>query len=381
MGKQKGARMSKRVALVLGVAAVVLAAAAPALADSGSANNSGHAKDFSGLVDIGGGREMYMECQGTGYPTVVFASGGGDRTETWSKTLDSSGQPVFPSKQAVLPAIAETNRVCTYDRPGTFLVTGDGIDDFEKSRSDPVPQPSTLQDGVSDLHALLNASGERGPYVVVGHSLGGAIAKLYASEYPQDVSGLVLIDYPPYQARNSLTDKQWGYWKDPLLGAPSEEALDLYPHIEQNANQQNFYQDSAAAPLKPMPLIVLSADERYDLMPFVENGTLPMTVKEAKEFGKLLFNAIVDTRANLVSQVPGARHITNTDSDHYIHQKQPQLVIDSIHEVVDTVVVGGTTLGDTGGPPMVPAVTLTASLALLISSLAVVGFMLRRNAS
>ena len=135
------------------------------------------------------------------------------------------------------------------------------IDDFEKSRSDPVPQPSTLQDGVSDLHALLNASGERGPYVVVGHSLGGAIAKLYASEYPQDVSGLVLIDYPPYQARNSLTDKQWGYWKDPLLGAPSEEALDLYPHIEQNANQQNFYQDSAAAPLKPMPLIVLSADE------------------------------------------------------------------------------------------------------------------------
>ena len=250
-----------------------------------------------------------------------------------------------------MPAIAETNRVCTYDRPGTLLATGEGIEDFEPSRSDSVPQPTTLQDGVADLHALLNASGERGPYVVVGHSLGGAIAKLYASEYPQDVSGLVLIDYLPYQARTALTREQWGYWKDPLLGgSPPKEALDLYPALEQNANQQNFHQDSVAAPLKPMPFIVFSADKPYDLVPYAEDGRLPLTVKEAKEFGKLLFQAVVDARANLVSQVPGARHITNTDSDHYIHQEQPQLVIDSIREVVDVVVVGGTTLGHRRAP-------------------------------
>jgi hypothetical protein len=99
--------------------------------------------------------------------------------------------------------------------------------------------------------------------------------------------------------------------------------------------------------------------------------------------------------------VPGARHITNTDSGHYIHQENPQLVIDSVREVVDAVVVGGrgggaavpvssptasptatasamvTTLKDTGGAPMVPTVTLAASLALVISSLAVMRFMLR----
>ena len=123
------------------VVALVLAAAAPALAESGSANNSGK------LVDIGGGREMYMECQGKGSPTVVFVAGAGDRAETWSKTKD-------PSEQAVLPAIAETNRVCAYDRPGTFLATGEGVEDFEPSRSDPVAQPTTLQDRVADLHAL-----------------------------------------------------------------------------------------------------------------------------------------------------------------------------------------------------------------------------------
>src|SRR5918998_3302553 len=211
------------------VVVVVLGAAATALAASPSHNNhsakgnpgkgnSGRNKDFAGLVDIGGGRQMYMECQGKGRPTVVFVAGAGDRAETWSTTKD-------PSEQAVLPAIAETNRVCAYDRPGTILATGEGIDDFEPSRSTPVHQPTTLQDGVDDLHALLGASGERGPYVVVGHSLGGAIAKLYASEYPEDVSGLVLIDYLPYQARTDLTDKQWSLWKNPLLAPPSEDAL------------------------------------------------------------------------------------------------------------------------------------------------------------
>jgi pimeloyl-ACP methyl ester carboxylesterase len=312
---------------------------------------------------------MYMECRGKGSPTVVFVSGGADRTETWSKTLE-------PSKQAVLPAIAETNRVCTYDRPGTILATGEGEEDFEPSRSTAVDQPTTLQNGVADLHALLGASGERGPYVVVGHSLGGAIAKLYASEYPQDVSGLVLIDYLPYQARNALTDEQWSLWKNPLLAPPSEEALPLYPAFEQNANQRNFHQDSVAAPLKPMPLVVLSADEPYNLLPYVEDGTLPLTVKEAKEFGKLLFNAVVDARANLVSQVPGARHITNTDSGHYIHQEHPKLVIDSVREVLDAVEQQSPSLlTDTGGLP--PSVILLASALLLGTGLLVARWVVR----
>ena len=82
-----------------------------------------------------------------------------------------------------------------------------------------------------------------------------------------------------------------------------------------------------------------------------------------------------------MSQVPGARFIDDPHSGHYIHQEQPQLVIASIREVVDAARVGSTTLVDTGGSPMVPAVTLAASLALFISSLAVMRFMLRRNAS
>ena len=374
MGKQKGARMSKRVALVLGVAAVVLAAAAPALAQSGSANNSGHAKDFSGLVNIGGDREMYMECQGTGYPTVVFVAGAQDRAETWSTTKD-------PSEQAVLPAIAETNRVCAYDRPGTILATGEGAEDFEPSRSDPVDQPTTLQDHVDDLHALLKASGERGPYVMVGHSMGGAVSRLYASEYPEEVSGLVLVDPTPFEAANSLTAEEWRLWKPLLGGPPSEEALDLYPALEWSDNDRNLAQASAAAPLKPMPFIAFQSDVPFDFTPYVEDGTLPMTAEEAEQFRILLYNAWHDAIGDLVSQVPGARFIDDPHSGHYIHQEQPQLVIDSIREVVDAARVGSTTLVDTGGSPMVPAVILAASLALFISSFAVMRFVLRRNAS
>jgi len=295
--------------LLAAIVAVVLAAAVPALAGSGSANDfakgalgkgdsvkghSNHNKDFAGLVDIGGGRQMYMECQGKGSPTVVFVSGGGDRTA--------------------------------------------------------VDQPTTVQDGARDLHALLSASGERGPYVVVGHSMGGAISRQYASEYPQDVSGLVLIDYTPYDARRLQTDEQWKLWQ-PLLGSPSKEALASYPALEQNANQRNVKLVLAAAPLKPMPLIVLSSDEPYNLIPYAKDGTLPLTIAQAKEFGRVLFQEVLYARANLVSQVPGARHITNTDSGHYIHQEQPKLVIDSVREVVDAVgkkgckKVGHNTLG------------------------------------
>src|SRR5919107_21448 len=120
--------MRRSVLLLAALATAVLLASGVALADSPSANNPGKGnsgkgnsanhKDFAGLVDIGGDRQMYMECQGKGSPTIVFVSGYGDRAETWSKTLD-------PSEQAGFPAISETNRVCVYDRPGTVLPVGE----------------------------------------------------------------------------------------------------------------------------------------------------------------------------------------------------------------------------------------------------------------
>jgi hypothetical protein len=136
--------------------------------------------------------------------------------------------------------------------------------------------------------------------------------------------------------RNGLTDEEWHLWlTTPISGNPSEAALALYPDLERYDHLGNLEQVLAAAPVKPMPLIVLSSDVPYDLTSFVDAGQVPADI--AEEFAKDLFRAVLEARANLVSQVPGARHITNTDSGHYIHQEQPQLVIDSIREVVDAV--------------------------------------------
>ena len=323
--------------LLAAIVALVLAAAVPALASSRSPNdsakdnpgkgNSGHNKDFAGLVDIGG-RKIYMECQGKGRPTVVFVAGAQDRAETWSTTQK-------PSEQAVLPAIAETNRVCAYDRPGTILATGDGPEDFEKSRSDPVDQPTTLQDHVDDLHALLKASGEgKRPYVVVGHSMGGAVSRLYASQYPEEVSGLVLVDPTPHEAANLIKKKEWELWKPLLGGPPSEETLELYPALEWSDNDRNLAQASAAKKLQPMPFIAFQSDVPFDFAPFVEDGTLPMTLEEAEQFRILLYNAWHATIGAWVSQVPGAEFRDRPESTHYIHQIQPNKVTAAVREVV-----------------------------------------------
>jgi pimeloyl-ACP methyl ester carboxylesterase len=135
--------------------------------------------NFAGLVDIGGSRKMYLKCSGRGSPTVVLIGGLRASAEDWSIS--------DKSKPTVFAEVGKFTRVCACDRPGTPV--GE-----KPSRSDSVPQPTTAKDAVADLHALLRAAGEPGPYVLVGHSYGGLIVRLYASTYPEDVAGLVLVD-------------------------------------------------------------------------------------------------------------------------------------------------------------------------------------------
>src|SRR5215213_8498189 len=158
--------------------------------------------NFAGLVDIGGGRRLYLECRGQGIPTVVLESGYGNSGANW--TIDA---PLVPQPQ-VLPAVARFTHVCTYDRPGTV-----GLDLDDRSRSDPVAQPRTATAVIADLHALLLAASVPGPYVLVGHSLGGMFVRLYAHTYPEEVAGLVLVDARPdglfEQIERRLTPQRW----------------------------------------------------------------------------------------------------------------------------------------------------------------------------
>jgi pimeloyl-ACP methyl ester carboxylesterase len=278
--------------------------------------------NFAGLVDIGGGRQMYMEGSGTGSPTVVLESGLRGAADVWSMSSAGEGAPT------VFPGVANFTRVYAYDRPGT-VVGGES-----PSRSDPVSQPTTAQDGVADLHALLSAAEEPGPYVLVGHSYGGLVVRLYAMTYPQDVSGLVLIDAVSEFLQAGLTPEQRELWK-PLLDPVTQEDIAEYGGIERADFDRSFEEVRAAAPLRPLPLIVLSADRPWgpQVPPLIASGALPPDTLQ--DFGYVIDAAQKKAQEDLAKLVPGAEHITETNSGHDIHNEQPQLVIDAIRQVVD----------------------------------------------
>ena len=119
------------------------------------------------LVDVGGYR-LHMFCRGSapsGGPTVVLSAGSGDLAIDWWR---------------VQAALADSSRVCAYDRAGSGW-------------SDLGPEPRTLRQEAAELDLLLKRAGERGPYVLVGHSLGAQVVRLYQAEHPREVVGMVLV--------------------------------------------------------------------------------------------------------------------------------------------------------------------------------------------
>ena len=270
--------------------------------------------DFTGTVDIGGGRKMYLECRGTGSPTVVIVPGGKASADDWTKSE--------AGKMNVFSEVAGFTRVCTYDRPGTPV--GEA-----PSRSDPVPMPITVGDSVADLHALVTAAPIKTPFVIVGHSYGGLIVRLYAMTYPGNVGGMVLVDPQTEGLRAAETPEEWVQQKI-ILDGDMTEALKVYPDIERADADKSFDQLLAAAPLQPMPLVVLSADHPWGpLVPgMIADGVLPPNTPP--NVGYVTDRAQKEAHAKLAALVPGARHVTKTDSGHEIHKDQPQLVLNSI---------------------------------------------------
>jgi pimeloyl-ACP methyl ester carboxylesterase len=286
-----------------------------------AAAHAAESRDFAGLVDIGGGRKMYLECRGSGSPTVVLIAGLNGSAEDWNIAEKQS--------PTVFAEVAKFTRVCAYDRPGTPV--GE-----KPSRSDPVPQPTTAGDAVADLHALLRAAKEPTPYVMVGHSYGGLVARLYASTYPDDVSGLVLVDALTEGLQDAETPEQWAVQRV-LMEGDITESLALYPDLERIDPERSFDQIRAAPKLRPLPLIVLSADRPWgpQVPSMIAEGQLPANIP--KDFGYVTDAAQKEAQEKLALLVPNAKHITNTNSGHEIHKEQPQLVTDSIREVVDAV--------------------------------------------
>ncbi|MHB1134450.1 MAG: alpha/beta fold hydrolase [Chloroflexota bacterium] len=284
------------------------------------------------LVDVGGHR-LHLNCTGSGAPTVVLEAGSGGWSLDWAY---------------VQPEVARFTRVCTYDRAGLGW-------------SEPGPRPRDAQQAASELHALLGNAGVSPPYVLVGQSLGGHIARLYKARYPAEVRALVLVDprpedfdahAPEYrQSGQSLLNLlRVAGWLSRLgllnlLGAfigPPEFVNKLPPEVvptylsvgfqskyfetlllENEYITQSDAQARSAGALAGVPLVVIARGQ-----PDAPAGLSAQVVERAEAAWRRLLEA-------LAQQSEQGRLVVAERSGHGVMFDQPELIVATVRELVE----------------------------------------------
>ena len=280
------------------------------------------------LINVGGFR-MHIHCTGEGSPTVILAAGLDDFSIFWSQ---------------VQPEIAKITRVCSYDRAGLGW-------------SEASPSLRTSGNMVEELHALLTNAKVEGPYVMVGHSFGGALTRLYAHQYPGEVAAMILVDAAPDELFIRITN-----WDDaikgklglyrtlmplstlgllaftpqsiPNRGLPEDE-LAQYRAIavssdyfktgiaENEAFQNNLTEvRNANISLHDVPLVVISRGY-WDALPGFSEAENQQAWQTWQEM-----------QAELLSLSYNSRQAIATESEHHIQLQQPEPVINAILEIV-----------------------------------------------
>jgi len=251
------------------------------------------------LIDIGG-RKLAMSCTGSGSPTVVLETGLGAESAEWL---------------TVQRAVQKITRVVRYDRAG-------------RGASDAASHPRNAADMVEDLRILLRVAAIPGPYLLVGHSFGGLLMRLFAHRYRSDVHSLLLVDsmhqdqfevfgptFPPPAPSDppQLRDmrKLWtGGWKDP---ASTTEGIDFPASIGQAR---------AIDSLGSLPLRVLTAGT------FLNSTFAPPALRpELQQRWEKLQQEF--RRLSCVST-----QIFIHDSGHFMQRDKPHAVIDAIQEAI-----------------------------------------------
>lgn len=282
------------------------------------------------LVELDG-RRSHLYCIGEGSPTVILESG-----------LDTSGSQAW---RTVQPRIAEDTRVCSYDRAGILW-------------SEPRPEPRDANRISVELHGLLAAASVAPPYVMVGHSLGGLIVRVYHEKFPDEVAGIVLVDsshpeqfarYPPVvrgviakadSARPSrlatklMMDSGFRRMRLRLMRVrPPTTAVQAYIwrsvpegyYGELAARDAMSRQAAEATSFGDKPLIVLTAGQVAPM------PGAPDSVPAA------LYRTWVVLQDELADLSSNAVHRFIEGSTHYIQHDAPDAVVQAVSEVVRSV--------------------------------------------
>lgn len=280
------------------------------------------------LVDVEA-FSMYLNCVGRGSPTVVIEAGVGGWSLHYSHLQE---------------ALSDTTRVCTYDRAGLGF-------------SEAGPQPRDASTMADELHRLLRGSGERPPYVLLGHSLGGYVARIYQRRQASEVAGLVLVEaaherqferLPPAAlqatraraaqvrstaaaARAGLIRRdqlpEWAFAAE-LRASYEDEMLDAVTYETIAAELEAAEQSAAQVPtgdLGDLPLVVVSAGDSFAAF---EGTGVPI------EQANAVWHELQKELAGLST---ASAHLTSPRSDHRIHREDPDLVLEGARLVIDMV--------------------------------------------
>jgi len=232
------------------------------------------------------GRSIYLDCRGAGRLTVVLEAGSGSDSATWS---------------AVLEPLGRMTRTCAYDRPG-------------RGRSEP-GERHTLADAAVTLERLLASAGEPPPYVLVGHSLGGDYARVFAATYPDLVRGVVLVD--------SFDPELQAAWIQPLLGplqGEYDQGLDGLRRVVSVVDQLDWPASEAqlrAGSMAGLPVEVLRAARREPRLDQAANDRIAAAWMAA-----------------YYSLSPGMVRYTIVWAGHQIQIERPDTVIEAVGRIL-----------------------------------------------
>jgi len=271
------------------------------------------------LVDVGG-HSLHINCTGTGSPTVVIEAGLGDWSTTWGAVVQ--------------PEVAKTTRVCTYDRAGLGW-------------SEAAPVPADAAQYAKELHTLLQNANVPRPYVMVGHSLGGFIVRVFAHDYASEVSGVVLVDsmnpqqvtQAPKDVQSQSNSQSQPFSFQALLARFGVARLLVkLPGIAPSVgpNQEAYY------PLYIRPQSLQATDNEYQALPIsaaqaaaVKSfGDLPLIVLTAR------LNDIPgwpELQNELIQLSSSSEHLFAENSGHNVQADEPDAAVAAILKMVELV--------------------------------------------